>query len=600
LVTFLIGIAAMTAGTAQQSLPLASVGGGVLLLFVVLVVLHARLLERREQALALAEVHARHRSRIEGRWMTFPARGDLLPSDHGYARDLDLVGPGSLMQRIDVTRTTRGERLLASWLAAPADAPTVSRRQEAVRELAGQVDLRCALEAAGDRPVAARGGARSDKLDPDGFVALGKVPSVFAERPWLTPLVHAFPIFSTAVIALWSAGFLPGAACLVPPAISLALQFVTGRRAHGTFDLIAARRGIGEAFATMLGALERARWQAPALQELQRHAQVEGKTPSAHLRVLERWAGLSELRTQFPLHLPANLFLLWDLQCLLRIERWARRVGAYTDAWFDALAEVEALSSLATLAHQDPSAVFPELSDPGGPLEVEDLVHPLLPPAERVGNDVRLDGPGSALIVTGSNMAGKSTLLRAVGLAACLAYAGGPVTARRMRLPLLRIRASMRAEDSLLRGASYFHAELERLRRVVDDANGRPPLLFLLDELLRGTNAYARNVGARAIVVHLLRRGAMGLVATHDVALATLETEFEGRVRNVHFTDVLEDGQLRFDYRLRPGVVRSSNALRLLALAGIDVPAEALAAEDAARVPEPAPPSTSAASAARS
>jgi DNA mismatch repair ATPase MutS len=215
---------------------------------------------------------------------------------------------------------------------------------------------------------------------------------------------------------------------------------------------------------------------------------------------------------------------------------------------------------------------MPVVSDQPGPLAATRLQHPLLPREVRVGNDISLPGPGSALVVTGSNMAGKSTLLRALGLNVALALAGGPVCARSFRVPRVRLRASMRAEDSLQRGASYFHAELQKLRMVIEDAEQSPPVLFLLDELLRGTNQRARQVGARAVLLHLLQRSAMGLVATHDLGLSALEREQPERVHNVHFTDVAIDGEMRFDYALRPGVVRTSNALRLLAMAGVDVP----------------------------
>ena len=199
------------------------------------------------------------------------------------------------------------------------------------------------------------------------------------------------------------------------------------------------------------------------------------------------------------------------------------------------------------------------------------LAHPLLPADTRVANDVQIGGPGHVLIVTGSNMAGKSTLLRALGLNVALALAGGPVCAEELTLPLVRLRASMRIDDSLQRGASYFHAELSRLRMVVADLTQGAPVLFLLDELLRGTNARARHQGARAVILHLLGRGALGVVATHDIALSELADELPERAHNVHFTDVFEQGEMLFDYKLREGVVKTSNALRLLRLAGIDV-----------------------------
>jgi hypothetical protein len=393
------------------------------------------------------------------------------------------------------------------------------------------------------------------------------MPRVFARRAWLVPLLFVMPVVTLACVALSSLGLAPGYLWMAPVFVNLALNMATAAEVRASLDLIAARRGFGEAFAEMFAALEGEPFEAEALRTLRDRARVAGEPPSRHLRVLDRWAGFAELRAQFPLHLAANHLLLWDLQCLLRLERWADRAGTHASQWFDVLAEVEALASLATLAHQDPSANFPTIEAPGAPLAIEGLAHPLLPPADRVANDVALGGPGSALVITGSNMAGKSTLLRAVGLNVALALAGGPVTAGTFRLAPVRLRASMRADDSLQGGASYFHAELTKLRGVV----------------LRGTNASARHLGARAIVLHLLTRGGSGLVATHDVALAALEDELAGRVRNAHFTDVVRDGEMVFDYRLRPGVVRTSNALRLLRMAGIDVPEEHLAREDAGR-----------------
>jgi DNA mismatch repair ATPase MutS len=290
------------------------------------------------------------------------------------------------------------------------------------------------------------------------------------------------------------------------------------------------------------------------------------------MRRLHGWVSASELRRQFLFHVIANPFVLWDLHVLRGLERWNRDVGSHTASWFETVGELEALASLATLLDGDATTTMPEIVASDAPFVARALAHPLLPPGSRVPNDVVLRGPGTVLIVTGSNMAGKSTLLRAVGVNVALALAGGPVCAAHLRVPRVRLRASMRAEDSLQRGASYFHAELNKLRNVIENVETSPPILFLLDELLRGTNAKARHIGGRAVVLHLLARGGMGLVATHDVALGRLADEFPAKAENAHFTDVVVGGEMRFDYRLRPGVVRTSNALRLLALAGVDVP----------------------------
>jgi DNA mismatch repair ATPase MutS len=364
----------------------------------------------------------------------------------------------------------------------------------------------------------------------------------------------------------------------VPLAAQVVLLTQTTKLAHRAFDLASARQGTVDAFEHMLRLVETSKFEAPLLREIHARVCTQGTLPSAHLQRLRSWTSCAELRKQFLLYIFVNPLTLWDLHVLRGLERWNRDVGKTTTDWFVALGELEALSSLATLAYGDPDAIMPAIED--APFEARGLCHPLLAAHKRVANDVVLAGSGSALLITGSNMAGKSTLLRALGVNVALALAGGPVCAAAMSVPVVRLRASMRADDSLEEGASYFHAELLKLRRVVDDADAEPPVLFLLDELLRGTNARARHVGARAVLLHLLKRRALGLCATHDIALSELEQEQPERIHNVHFTDVIENGEMRFDYRLRPGVVRTSNALRLLAMAGIDVAADDVALGD--------------------
>jgi DNA mismatch repair ATPase MutS len=264
--------------------------------------------------------------------------------------------------------------------------------------------------------------------------------------------------------------------------------------------------------------------------------------------------------------------LLWVPQFAMAIEAWRSRYGAHIGPWIAAVGELEALCSLACFAYERPGNVFPELTEGADPsFEATSLAHPLIPPEEAVGNDVTLGGPVRLWIVSGSNMSGKSTLLRAVGLSTALAWAGAPVMADRMRVSRLYIGASMRANDSLADHRSRFYAEISRLREVVDLARGGLPTLFLLDELLSGTNSHDRRIGAGAIVRGLVERGAIGMITTHDLALADIVPAFDGRAANVHFEDHLEGGEIRFDYRLRQGVVTRSNALELMRAVGLEV-----------------------------
>jgi DNA mismatch repair ATPase MutS len=283
---------------------------------------------------------------------------------------------------------------------------------------------------------------------------------------------------------------------------------------------------------------------------------------------------LAEVRFSPMLHGVLQLVFLWDFQVVRGLERWRTRTGVAVRGWLAALGEVEALAALATLRHDNPDWQFPEILEEGpARMEAASLGHPLLPRARRVSNDVQVGPPGSFLLITGSNMSGKSTLLRAIGLGAVLAQAGAPVCAAAMRLTTVRPHTSMRIHDSLEAGLSFFMAELMRLKAIVEAARAPgAPLLYLLDELLQGTNTAERQIAARTIISHLLERGAIGAVTTHDLALADTPALADA-ARAVHFTETVEPGPgggaMTFDYRLRPGLATSANALKLMEMLGL-------------------------------
>jgi hypothetical protein len=568
LITFLLAISLIAAGISGGKSALWIAGIAVSIAFLGAVIAQRRVVAKMDGARTRKQIHERHLRRMRGDLEGLPDGKGLIGEGHAYASDIDVIGPGSLFQRIDVTHTVHGAQTLAGWLAAPSKPEQIRARQLAVQELARNVELRQELEASallvGD----------DLRLDGRPFRAFAELPSYLAKQRAIDILSYVLPLVT---LALYTAGQLErvhGALWLLPVAGHIALISQVSKFAHRAFDLASARQGTVDAFERMLRVVETAKLEGPLLREIQARVCTEGTKPSEHLARLRAWTSSSELRKQGLLYIFVNPLTLWDVHVLRGLERWNRDVGRQTTDWFVALGELEALSSLATLAFGDPDATMPVIAD--APFEARGLCHPLLAANKRVANDIALAGRGSAMLITGSNMAGKSTLLRAVGQNVVLALAGGPVCAASMTLPIVRLRASMRVDDSLQRGASYFHAELGKLRSVIDGADEEPPVMFLLDELLRGTNAQARHIGARAVLVHLLDRGAFGLVATHDIALWTLEEERKGKVINQHFTDVVINGEMLFDYTLRPGVVRTSNALRLLTLAGIDVPGESL------------------------
>ncbi len=563
LLLFLAALVLCGAGYSAGDPILLGAGAASVVVFFVLVFLHAKTEAARDEARARADVHARHRLRAGARFLELPVPETRAAPDHPYAADIDLTGPGSLVQRIDVSRTVIGERALVALLSEPVDRETIAARQQASAELAENLDFRESLEAFGAR-AHGRG-----KLDPAPFLKFTKRTPIVGGA--LVALIHLLPVGVAATLVIGGLGLIPGWVWLALLGVQTLLALGMAGRAIDVFQLVAARRGYVEAIQKMLVLADEEALEAPTLKALQERLRIGGQRPRQYMARLDRWAGFAEFYTQFPLHFFVNIATFYDLHVLYRLERWNREVGAGLEGAFDALGDLEAMSSLATLAAIDPSATFPEVHEEPTPLAADGLAHPLLAPDARVANDVSFPETSSALIVTGSNMAGKSTLLRSVGLNIALALAGGPVVAKRFELSPVRLRASMRIDDSLQRGASYFHAELTKLRTVVGEADAEPPIFFLLDELLRGTNARARHIGARAVLQHLLDRGASGLAATHDVALAKLEDDYPGRIQNVHFTDVMRDGEMLFDYELRQGVVRTSNALRLLQMAGVEV-----------------------------
>jgi hypothetical protein len=562
----LFGVAVVFGGSGlfRASTTMLIAGGVTFLVFLVVRALQGSFVAKRDAAQTRHEIHDRHVKRLMGNWRELPRLDGLLPAMHSYASDLDIVGDGSLVQRIDTTHTMAGARTLALWLGRPSDAETIAARQEAVRELAPALELRQELEAA----VLDTG---RERLDAAPFVALMDKPTLLEEKPWLKLVAPLLPLLTIAVAVVGKLGFLPLWAVVFPLAAQISIVRMTEPRSRQVYEALGSKKGFVDAYVRLIRVAEKMQLEAPLLHALKKRLLVEGAPPSTQMKRLDRWVGFYELREQGILHIFVNPLLLWDLNCLVGIEHWVKHVGRRCAAWFEVLGELEALASLSVLLHHDPNARMPEIADDGEAFVAEQIAHPLLLPETRVANDVSLRGPGTCLIVTGSNMAGKSTLLRAVGVNIALALAGGPVIAASFRVPRVRMRASMRIADSLQAGASYFQAELARLRLVVHHAEEQPPIFFLLDELLRGTNAKARHIGARAVVKHLLDRNATGIVATHDVALSELEKEEPERVANLHFTDVIENGEMIFDYRLRPGVVRTSNALRLLAQVGIAV-----------------------------
>jgi len=529
----------------------------------VLVVIHDRVDRRLQTSARGISYYERAVARLQNRWIGTGSQGERFRDPHHvFSDDLDLFGRGSLFELLSTARTSMGERVLAGWLLAPGEPQDVAARQEAVKELRPSVDLREELALMGDDVKAA--------LDDRMLGVWGTEPPVtfFPGARWVA-LVLAMAAVATAVTTLleWTTlrPFL--FVVLAELAFGMATRNATRRVVHDVGNPANELRLI----ALHLERLEREQFSSPALVGLRGRLLVEGTASTSQIR---RLIGLVD-RLDWARNLffrPIAAVLVWMPQFAMAIEKWRIHYGPHVAGWVSAIAEFEAMSSLACFAYERPDAAFPELAHSSEPFyEAAGLTHPLISKAEAIPNDVTLGGAARLWIVSGSNMSGKSTLLRAVGLSVVLAWAGAPVTAGRLRLSRLRLGASMRTSDSVIDHRSRFYAEISRLKDVVDLARSGQPLLFLLDELLSGTNSHDRRLGAQGVLHGLVERGAIGLATTHDLALAEIAGDLAGKAVNVHFEDQMEGGQIRFDYHLRPGVVARGNALELMRAVGLDV-----------------------------
>jgi hypothetical protein len=533
--------------------------------FVVVAVAHARLLNARDRAASAVAFYERGLDRVTGQWIGRGRDGrHLAPASHLYADDLDVFGRGGLFEMLATTRTHAGEETLAHWLLEPASPAVARARQQAVRELAGQLDLRERVAVMGDQlglgvhAALLRRWARS----PISLRGAGV-------RAALAALVAA----NLGALAWWGSTGRGVLLWLGLALVQIAVAAVFKARVAAVIEAVDEPAHDLDLLADLLRAIETGPFEAPRLRELQAAVRASGRDASGEIARLSQLVSLLSSRQNVLFAVPAGL-MLWATQWAFAIEAWRARAGVHVPEWLDVVGEFEALLALSAFAAEHPGYLFPEFAEgePGAVLSAEGLAHPALP-ADAVPNDVALGaGAPRLFIVSGSNMSGKSTFLRAVGANVVLAQMGAPVRATACRLSPLSVGAAMRVQDSLADGRSRFMAEITRIKAVADLAAARRgAVLFLLDEILGGTNSHDRRIGAEAVLSQFVREGAIGLATTHDLALGEIAGRMPGAATNVHFEDQFQEGRLGFDYRLRPGVVRTSNALALMRSIGLAV-----------------------------
>ena len=570
LITFLPALALLV-WAIESGVPLLfAVAGALFLVFGVLVVRHARVDERAAWFEALRVVNERGIARIRRDWDALPPGAAPAPhntAQHPYAADLDIFGRASLYQWLGPAATAAGAGTLARWLLGPAAPEEIRQRQQAVDELSPLDQWREQLAGFGAVD------AQSTQIPIGGFLTWAE--SQAAPLPYFSAIriaVYALTASIWVLIALHATGVTP-ALWPIPVVAGMILSFVTAYGVHSAFNAAGAGQRALRQYASLLAHVVGPRFESSRLGALQARLGSHSEPAPAAMRRLNAILGFAELRQGSALlHFPIQAATLWDFHVLFALERWRRTTGPHVRDWLEAAGELDALACLAAVRCDNPSWCQPRLVDERV-VRAASLGHPLLPDDRRVSNDVTVGPPGSVLLITGSNMSGKSTLLRAIGLNAVLAQAGAPACAADLQMPAADLYTSIRIQDSLERGISYFMAALARLKSVVDAAEREPEdrvLLYLLDEILQGTNSVERGMAVQSVARHLLAAPAIGAITTHDLAVAEEEPLRSASVL-VHFTETVDEGGvMSFDYTLRPGLATSRNAMRLMKLIGID------------------------------
>lgn len=511
----------------------------------------------------LERFYQRGLQRLKGDWAGGGATGEeFAHSNHVYAADLNVSGEGSLFELLCIARTSLGRRGLANYLLDPPALEETLLRQDAVRELRTRTDLRQKVALLGEfdleesRPETFHEWLESPRL---GFAralpVIAAVTSTLLAGIVITGLLGIVPWTS---VAWWIAPFVAFHA-IVGLVYRKRVNRMTEALRPLSFEMRILRDG--------LQLLEAEQFQSAKLKQIT--AQI--RNGAASIKKLERLLHALELRNRDPWFYSPSLALLAGTQLCIAVEQWRSKHGAALRTWLQAWSEFEALNCIATYSYENPDHTFPEFAHEEACFEARDLGHPLLPPASCVTNDVELGHESRFYLVSGSNMSGKSTLLRAIGLNAVLAFAGAPVRARALRLSGLSIVASLAAADSLSNGKSKFLAEVERLRQAIEPAIPNRPVLFLVDEIFGGTNSRDRRIAAEAVVRTLVQQGAIGALSTHDLALTEIAGTEDLRGVNVHMGSRSAGDPMDFDYRLKPGVTAETNALAIARLAGVPV-----------------------------
>lgn len=482
--------------------------------------------------------------------------------NHAYASDLDVFGKHSLFQLINRCVTKTGNNKLADWLSRPSTNNEITSKQSAIQELSKEIDWR--------HDLIQYGFTNKLKIDDPNFVIdWGKKASVFQGNKILYIVIIIMPILSLgALIYSFIGSQIP---ITIMVLASIAIHSYNYSKVALSHEQTSRRSKMLKTYSYIIKQFESKDWSSDKLNNLKKEFASKEKLTSRKITQLSKLIELLDQRLNIAVQLTINLLFFYELHILFRISKWKKQHGNDIEKWFNAISEIEALSSLSNLSFNHEDWCFPSISDNHFELEFEEAGHPMIDEKVRVNNDYNLHGPGTIHIVTGSNMAGKSTFLRTIGVNIVLALSGAPVCAKKMLVSNVEVNTSMRIKDSIEDNESSFYAELKRIQQVIEKVNLKENTLLLLDEILRGTNSKDKHTGSKALIKQLVKHNAVGLVATHDLELSVLEDELPGKVENRFFDIKIDGEELYFDYKVQNGFCKTFNAPILMQKMGIDL-----------------------------
>ena len=501
---------------------------------------------------------------LNGDYHDFPGGNRYAPADHFYSNDLDIFGRASLFQYINRTTSEMGGSRLAEYLLYPADLELIIERQSAIKELSGETKWRQNLQALGSEKQI----LFSTKQRLEDWVKEAPVFSQF--KPW-TWLRYLLPVIILTVVTLYIFDIASSPVFYAALLLFAIIAYQINKIIAPIHEKLSKIAGELDVLSVSIRHIETANFKSPLFRRLQKNFIQEDKKASQEIRLIKKILDKLDLRYNLVISAPLNILLLWNLQQVLDLEKWKSGHQENIQKWFETLGEIETLNSFGTLCFNEPGWIFPSVIPKYFFIEGKEVGHPLLSKTKRVNNDIGMKHDGEIMLVTGSNMAGKSTYLRSVGVNVVLAMAGAPVCAKAFSISHVQIISSMRITDNLEESTSTFYAELKKLKTIIEKVNNGEKVFILLDEILRGTNSLDRHTGSVALMKQLIKHHAAAIIATHDLELAKLKNDFPANIINYHFDVQVSNDELYFDYHLKPGVCNSLNASILMRKIGIEL-----------------------------